>query len=75
MDKNAWKSIYTIVQAYDTETVEYKGFYINPHSYYYNIIDEHGHVHGTYKDAKYAVKQARYKYKKLVKLLERKLMS
>jgi hypothetical protein len=42
----------------------------------YDIINIHSSsVIGTYKDRKYAKRQARYKYKKIVKLTEKSFMS
>lgn len=43
---------------------------------YYELINKHsGEVVGTYDDEKYAEKQARYKYKKILSKLEKALLS
>jgi hypothetical protein len=42
----------------------------------YDVVNTHNDVTvGTYREQSYAVKQARRKYKKLVKLLEKSFMS
>lgn len=40
----------------------------------YNLVDRDGNVVAVYRDHRYAVKQAKYRYKKLSKKLEKILL-
>jgi len=72
MDKNVWQTLYKVEMV--TERVEDGdlGSYLK-HSY--QLQDHNGNVLGIYRDYHYAIKQARRKYKKIVRLMEKSLMS
>lgn len=72
MDKNAWKTVYSIeLKSEYVDDGDLSSFY----KHVYELKDHYGNVCGSYRDDNYARKQARRKYKKLIKLLEKSLMS
>jgi hypothetical protein len=73
MADEAWKTTFEV-----KHRTEYRDDGDNGSTYlhFYDIINLHsGHVVGTYLDGPYAVKQARRKYKKLVRLMEKHFTS
>ena len=73
MDKNAWQSTYRVVR--HDPVIEDGDLGTHYGAPIYELQDHDGNVCGKYRDYSYAIKQGRRKYKKLVKLIERKLMS
>lgn len=71
--KDEWKTLFYIEDFYDSALPD------DPYGtsrWQYFLFNSHTHEKvGTYKDRKYAIRQARYKYKKLAKLIERKFTS
>lgn len=68
----SWKSYYAVVQ--DRQAVDDLGYYYDKKYY---IVDRNTRekLHGPYRDYTYAKKQARHRYKKVVRNMERLLMS
>ena len=72
----SWQTVFEIKQKerFDEPSSD-KPRYSRAH-FVWEIVNKHnGEVVGEYKDPRYAIKQARHKYKKLTKLMERKFMS
>jgi len=69
MADDAWRTTFEV-----KHRTEYRnhGDIGSTYLHFYDIINLHsGQVVGTYKDGSYAVKQARRKYKRLVRLVEK----
>lgn len=65
-----WKELFEIVDKDNTKDDDYfsRSTFL--------IVDRHGgSQHGEYRTRKYARRQARYKYRKFIKLIEQKLTS
>jgi len=65
-----WKDFFRIEEL-DGITME-NNFWVETE---YLLIDIDGKLHGNYRDKKYAVKQAKYKFKRLQSRLEKILLS
>ena len=73
MSDDTWKTAYDITVR--GERIE-DGDIGSHFSHHYDVVNRYnGTVVGTYKEYSYAVKQARRRYKKFVKLLERSFTS
>jgi hypothetical protein len=69
----AWKTLFEVRQK---ETYTYDGDLGSVFHLSYDVINIHNNEPvGNYRDYKYAVKQAKRKYKKLIKLTEKSFMS
>lgn len=73
MKDEAWKTLFRVDRR-DEKVTQTDGWPMLKTMYV--IINIHTEeVCGTYRDIRYAVKQARRKYKKLIRLMERKFTS
>ena len=72
---NKWNDYFKIVQTETEQSRENSATsWMLDEYYHYELHDPDGKVVGTYKDLKYARKQAKYKFKKLMTKLENILL-
>lgn len=67
---NKWDQYFKIV---DVDKSDENDFWMDNHEYQLVVIST-GEVVGTYKDEKYAKKQAKYKFKRLASQVEKILL-
>lgn len=73
MADEAWKTTFDIVKRTERHEDGDLGSYLYEA---WDVVNRHsGHVEGTYQDYKYAKKQARHKYKLIVRLIEKSFMT
>jgi hypothetical protein len=74
MSDDRWKTTFEIKHTIIDATMDDDPISFKKHMW--QVVNTHnGVVVGTYRDSSYAVKQARRKYKKLVRLMEKTFMS
>jgi hypothetical protein len=74
----AWQSLFEVRLRYAVtgEILRLQAVPLNSRLYEYQLVNVHtNQVVGTYRTEQYAKKQARRKYNKLIRLLEKNLMS
>jgi len=74
MDKEAWKAFYSVLEESILVQDGDLGSYYSS-QYYIIDVNSKERVYGPYRDLTYARKQARRKYRKLVRNMERAFMS
>lgn len=71
---NKWNDYFKIVQIEEIPSSGATPWMLEEY-YSYELHDPFGRIVATYKDEKYAKKQARYKFKKIMAKLERILLA
>lgn len=71
---NKWNDYFKIVETEDGREKSATSWMLDEY-YVYELHDPEGKVVGSYKDLKYAKKQAKYKFKKLMAKLEKILLA
>lgn len=76
MKDEAWKSLFDIREREPEKSPDGDEWALAFGSSTYDVVNIHsGEIVGNYRDRHYAKKQAKRKYKKLMKLMEKKFMS
>lgn len=71
---NKWNDYFKIVQKEDIPSSGATSWMLEEY-YTYELHDPYGNIVATYKDQRYAKKQAKYKFKKLMAKLEKILLA
>jgi hypothetical protein len=73
MTDDRWKTTFRVCQRTERGDVDFLG---QTYKLFFDVVNIHNEqVVATYNSEAYAIKQARRKYKKLVKLMEKSFMS
>jgi len=72
---NKWNDYFQIVQKENLEDRAHTSMWMFDEYYRYELVDPDGNIVATYKDHKYAKKQAKYKFKNMMAKLEKILLA